>query len=200
MCIVLVGVSRIDWQALASIVRTKTSDLIDIELGSDRYIPYADYVLAHGDPLTNGRNHQQVNFNNEDCVHMPGPKEYVVKRRRQHEVSKTTTQATSSSAISLAHLDMNFQDLSVSMFAAFPRAVRCHTFVVDGVIILCYGDPLGPPSLIQQSAVHIDCCVCPGCTGVCQRPPPVRFMSTLTVASRTSNSRAPYLGLGPLFV
>jgi hypothetical protein len=131
-----------DWSSAITLVRTKTTDQIDIELGSDRYLPYATYKEAYGDPDSNGKNHRRLVWMNEDCVMIPGPKEWVVKRRRLHEVSKVTTQATSGLAIDVGHLDMNFQDLSSSMFAAFPKASGCISQWYAYNVHLC---PTWPP-------------------------------------------------------
>ncbi len=120
-------VSRIDWSAQMTVVRTKTADQVIVDMGVDRYKPYNLYVAEFGDPATNGQGHSRCVFMNDDCVMIPGVKEYSVKRRRTHEVEKITNQSCSSMSILPAHLDMIFADLSTSMFDAFPKVQRLRT-------------------------------------------------------------------------
>jgi hypothetical protein len=113
---------RIDWHSLETVVQTRCSDQIEIGLGTDVYIPLQDYIDEHGLPEVNGKGHSRCTWMNETCVLVPAKRVWEVKRRRLHEVSKTTTQNSSHLAFDAQQLDTNFSDLSLSMFAAFPKA------------------------------------------------------------------------------
>ena len=123
-CIVAGGAHvAINWREMGE--RVAMADIKEVEIcqPKDTCLSLADYKAKHGDPNTNGRNHNQCVFQGFDAVCVPGPREWTVRKKSIHQAQKSRTVDDGSFQVGAGQLDDNFASLSAMLFAAFPSGV-----------------------------------------------------------------------------
>jgi len=91
----------------------------------DKYVLFVDYLKEHGDPTTNGLGHKRMKFNCEDCVFVPGKKEWTVQRAHIEQARRIQSRADDALGAAGGDEDLSmtaFEDLGASLFAAYPQA------------------------------------------------------------------------------
>ena len=76
----------------------------------DCYEVLEDYIKTKGDPATNGLGHSIVEYEGEQCVHIPGARKWWVRQEDiQDIVDKTKVDSSKNLQLVPQQMDVNFR-------------------------------------------------------------------------------------------
>ncbi len=123
--------------------RARASQVGIAETGR-RIVPYLEYVAAYGDPATNGKGHERIVHEGEDCVRFSGPKEWTERVIKRTGVRKERGSLNLRSPI---HIHSSAQSLSHWGFLAIELASPDHTAGFNPVSTVVRAAPMMLSSL-----------------------------------------------------
>ena len=111
----------VNWKACDEKVKTIDFKKVEVVEPVDRYRPAAEYIEEFGDPATNNKGHRRCMFQGFDAVCIPGKLEWKVRKSSGSEVQHQRVRDDGAFQVGTSQLAANFEALSDSLFAAFPR-------------------------------------------------------------------------------
>jgi hypothetical protein len=135
------------WDCVHQIVQTVAASFVTTSESADKIVIMSDYILdGNGDPLTNGLGHKIILHEGFECVEIPARKEWSRTRGKEQRTEMRTTISDSTQDVWDGQTAEAFDDLSGSLFKAFPRAGG----MLLSQIILGSGSSSSAPGLVDQ--------------------------------------------------
>ena len=113
---------KVNWDVLHTVVDSYDTQETVVTRDPDKWLEINEYRMIHGDPDTNGKNHERGWYQGHEAVKIPGALAWNVSTVNKQGVTKRTRHTDSNKALVGGEIERTFAGLSASLSSAFQTA------------------------------------------------------------------------------